>query len=295
MGALLQCPRKHFWSYEVGLKSTSEGAALKIGSAWHRAMEARWNGADFEKALEAAIITDGDELMAATICGLLAGYFKHYGNETFIKHVSPEVEFKQRLDGSRTFSAAGKIDGLVELHDGRLALKEDKTTSDSLAHDSDYWLRLRFNTQLMQYVLAARQLGWDVATIIYDVVRKPAISPKLIGKPAHRETPEEFSERLFKDTQERPDFYFARREVPILEDDLVEFQAQRLTLSRIILHCRAAEKRLPHRHQAWPRNVSKDTCGFCSYSTFCLQNISVNLESPPAGFKVGNPNPELTT
>lgn len=331
MAALLQCPRKHFWAFEIGLRPETDSLALRIGSAWHRAMEARWNGADFSAALAAAIPENFqlDEVAVATVSGLLAGYFQYYQNESFISKVHAEVQFNQPLASSRTFSSAGKIDGLCELHDGRLALKEDKTTSDSLAPDSDYWLRLRFNSQLMQYVLAARSMGWDVSTIIYDVVRKPAIEPKQIlvldnagkkvvkdsagnrvfktnGEPRESgdkekgftlqvriETPEEYSKRLFEDTLSRPDFYFARREVPILEGDLDEFQAQRLTLSRMILHCRQAEKKLTRREQAWPRNVSENTCDFCPYSSFCLQNISIDHTKPPTGFKVGSFNPEL--
>lgn len=331
MSALLQCPRKHYWKFEVGLAADTDSIALRFGSAWHRAMEARWKGADYETALAAAIPENAelDELSIATLSGLLAGYFIHYQSEDFIKTVHAEVQFDQPLTGSRTFQVAGKIDGLCELHDGRLALKEDKTTSESVAPDSDYWLRLRFNSQLMQYVLASRAMGWDVATIIYDVVRKPAIEPKQIpvlddagkkivndangnrvfkkdGEPRESgdsakgytllqriETPEEFSKRLFEDTAARPDFYFARREVPIIEQDLAEFEAQRLTLSRMILHCRQAEKKLERADQAWPRNVDKMNCGGCAYQSFCLQNLTVDPANPPTGFKVAPFNPEL--
>jgi len=332
LSALLSCPRKHYWRYEVALQSDSDSLALRFGSAWHAAMEARWRGAGFEAALAAAIpeAVDLDEQAVATLSGLLAGYFRRYQDEQFIAQVHPEVEFHQSLSGSRTFDVAGKMDGLCVLHDGRLALKEDKTTSDSLAPDSDYWLRLRFNGQLMQYVLASRELGWDVATIIYDVVRKPAIEPRQIplldpsgkkvvhdaggqrvfkanGEPRESgdkekgyalqsriETPEEFSQRLFADTQARPEFYFARREVPILESDLEEFTEQRLTLSRMILHCRNSQKRFDRPERAWPRNVSELSCRSCSYNSFCMQNLSVDLNNPPAGFKVGNFNPELS-
>jgi hypothetical protein len=333
MSALLQCPRKHYWRYEVGLASESESIALRFGSAWHRAMEARWNGADYESALTAALgnCTDLDEVSVATLSGLLAGYFAHYADESFIKTVYAETQFDQPIPGSRTFQAAGKIDGLCELHDGRLALKEDKTTSDNIAPDSDYWLRLRFNSQLLQYVIAARGMGWDVSTIIYDVVRKPAIEPKQIaeldengkkivvdadgnrvfkkdGTPRESgdtakgytlktrvETPEEFSTRLVADTQARPDFYFARREVPIIEQDLAEFEAQRLTLSRMILHCRSAQKKLARPDQAWPRNVDKINCAGCSFNSFCLQNLNIDPNNPPNGFKVGVFNPELAS
>jgi hypothetical protein len=329
--AVLSCLRKHYWRYEVGLQPECDSLALRLGSAWHRAMEARWRGADYDVAL-AASVPNGvelDELSVATLSGLLAGYCRHYQSENIIKEVNPEVEFRQPLAGSRTFQLAGKIDGLAVLHDGRLALLEAKTTSDSLAADSPYWLRLRFNLQLLQYVIAARLMGWDVATIIYDVVRKPSIVPKQIpltderglrivldgngqrvlkkdGSPRESgdtekgytlqlraETPQEYSKRLFEDTLARPEFYFARREVPILEGDLDEFQEQRLALSRIILHCRNSQKRFKKPERAWPRNVSELTCRRCSFADFCLQNISVDLAQPPSGFKVSDPNPEL--
>lgn len=331
MSALLQCPRKHFWAFEVGLRPETDSLALRFGKAWHSAIEARWNGGEFETALAAAVPENAqlDELAVATLSGLLAGYFRRYQGEDLIAKVHPEVQFDHPLAASRTFTVAGKMDGLVELRDSRLALKEDKTTADSIAPDSDYWLRLRFNSQLLQYVLAARALGWDVAIIIYDVVRKPAIEPRQIplldekqkkivrdsngqrvfkanGEPRESgdkekgytlqvriETPEEFAARLAEDTQNRPDFYFARREVPILEGDLEEFQAQRLTLSRMILHCRQAEKKLSRREQAWPRNVDERNCSSCAYSGFCLQNTTIDLNHPPAGFKVKSTNPEL--
>jgi hypothetical protein len=181
----------------------------------------------------------------------------------------------------------------------------------------------------MQYVLAARSLGWNVEHVIYDVTRKPGISPKQIplvdengikivqdvagnrvfkkdGSPresgdtekgyvvqSRQETPEEFAERLTADTDERADFYFARREVPMLEQDLEEFKVQRLVLGRSILSCRAAEKRLTRREQAWPRNVNAMQCRSCEFSGPCLQNITIDTTNPPAGFMIGSANPEL--
>jgi hypothetical protein len=104
----------------------------------------------------------------------------------------------------------------------------------------------------------------------------------------------EFSQRLFEDTLARPDFYFARREVPVIEADLDEFREQRLTLSRTILHCRQSQKRFEDSPaSAWARNVSELQCRSCEFASFCLQNLSVNLNDPPIGFKVGKTNPEL--
>ena len=183
---------------------------------------------------------------------------------------------------------AGKIDGLGVLHDGRLALVEHKTTSSDVSPDSNYWIRLRANPQVMQYILAARALGWDVSVVLYDVTRKPSIRVK------QNETPEAFAQRLAEDTQARPEFYFARREVPILEDDIEEFTIQRLELSRLILNFRAASRKARRPEQAWPRHLTELQCRTCDFASFCLQNIVPDPALPPAGFRVGPVNPELT-
>jgi hypothetical protein len=322
--------RKFYYRYELNLQHTSEKAALTFGSAWHRAMEARWDGALAEQALTSAIgeVENLDELQVATLTGLLTGYYKCYTHDP-IKELQPEQEFQFPLAGSRTFDVAGKIDGLGIHEDGRPLLLEHKTTSDSVAPDSDYWNRLRCNNQSMQYVHAARLCGLSTELIFYDVTRKPSIRPKTIPKldeagkkivlvdatgeralkkdgapresagegmtlQTRNETAEEYGQRLTEDAIARPEFYFARREVPVLDQDLNEFVVQRLEISRMILALRRASRSTTKPHQAWPRNCSSNTCDFCEFKDFCLQNIEVNPAQPPAGFIVGNRNPELT-
>jgi hypothetical protein len=306
--------------------------ALHVGTAWHAAMEHRWKGADYETALGAGLATSDalDAYTCATIGSLLAGYYWYYGETEQFGKLLPELEFNEPLAGMVDFNTAGKIDGLGQLTDGRTALIESKTTRDSLDDDSDYWLRLRFNSQVYQYIMAARSAGWDLSEAIYDVTKKPGIKPKMVndldkdglkivvdrkgkrvykanGEPRltgdtaqgfevkqHRETPKEFGDRLLLDVQERPTFYFARREVTILEDELEAFVAQRLTLTKQIEFARTMEAGLSKPEDAWPRHVDRQTCGFCSYKSFCLQNLSVDLKSPPAGFIIERFNPELT-
>ena len=137
--------------------------------------------------------------------------------------------------------------------------------------------------------LAARALGWDVRVILYDVTRKPSIRQK------QGETAEEFGDRLAKDTKERPEFYFARREVTVLDDDIQQFVEQRLNLGKMILYFRASAKRQKNAEWAWPRNCNGMTCRSCEYSGFCLSNVTVDVNQPPAGFNAGIYNPELTT
>jgi len=299
--SLLHCARAHFWAYEIGLQKETTSIALHFGSAWHRAMEYRWLGKSYDDALAYAI-PEGielDQMTCSTIAALLAGYYDHYGTRERVGKLNPEEEFEHPIEGTN-FTARGKIDGLGTLKRGGSVIVESKTTGDSITPDSDYWLRLRFNIQLYQYYDAALNKGWDIREVIYDVTRKPSIRPKAIGKKElkHKETPDEFCDRLYQDTLVRPEFYFCRKEVPILESDFQQFKNQRVALCRMIEDFRAHENCEPYLGQrdqeAWPRNVSTNTCNFCAYKSFCLQNIQPDLDHLPEGFSIGKFNPELS-
>jgi hypothetical protein len=140
-------------------------------------MEARWNGLDYDAALAIAIPEgiDLDNYSCSTLAAMLAGYYDTYGKTETVGKLHPEIEFEFELVDD--FIARGKIDGLGSLKDNRSVLVESKTTSDSVSPASEYWMRLRFNMQVFQYVDAARMLGWDIAEVIYDVARKPMIKP----------------------------------------------------------------------------------------------------------------------
>lgn len=322
MGKLQTCPFAHYLRYELGLRSSATSDALRFGSAWHRAMEARAKGADIEAALAAAIgdRSEVDELQVATLSGLLAGYWRVYGTDAWV--VRPEVEFEYCIGRGRAACwAAGKIDGIREMP--TCAVIEYKTAGCDIGPDSEYWLRLRGNVQIMAYVEAARKLGYDPRAVIYDVARKPSIAPrdnvptldasglkivlgpdwtramKRDGTPKQTadrekgefvhcapETPEQFGDRLAADTFSRPEFYFARREVPILDAELDRFRAERADI--------VSEIRWRRRRCAWPRNVSERMCQICEFAGFCLQGVVPDAEHVPAGFVIGEKNPELT-
>jgi hypothetical protein len=331
MESFLSCPRRHYWRYEIGLQANVDAMALRFGSAWHRAMEARWKNQNADMAFDAGIGNqEFDELTVATFAAMLGAYCKHYGDADRME-IIPEVEFNHEIAGSRTFQAAGKIDGIGILADGRHVLIEHKTTSADVSADSDYWIRLRANHQIYQYVVAARHAGWDIQSIIYDVVRKPAIRPKEVpildengakivienetgnrafnknGSPrqtggegftvqSRTENAEEFGRRLEEDCLARPEFYFARREVPVLHDDIEEFEYNRVQVARMILDRRRQQARIQAKpERAWPRHCNGMVCPSCQYASFCLQNIGIDPNFPPPGFTVGSIHSELST
>ena len=191
MTCWLDCQRKHLYAYQYGIRSAVTSDALRFGTAWHagqefRAKNYRAGMGDAERAelaqgmFEAALATatEWDEFVVATLQGAIAAFVEIFKDD-LIANMEPEIEFTYPIDGSRTFEAGGKIDGIATLLDGRKALVEHKTTSEPIEDaDAPYWARLRLNFQLCRYVKGARAMGQDIETVIYDVFHKPAIKPK---------------------------------------------------------------------------------------------------------------------
>jgi len=199
---------------------------------------------------------------------------------------------------SRTYVLRGKIDGLAPGY-----VIEHKTTSESVAPDSDYWLRLRVDPQLAMYVLAARWMGRDVGKVWYNVIKKPTIKPHRATPEDKRkykkdgtlyanqrtedETPAEWGDRLAADIASRPEYYYARREIPVLDDQLAEFRADVWGQAKMLTECR--------RNGYWFRTVGRWSCGYCDYAELCLHSVEVDPAAPPAGFEiVENLHPELS-
>jgi RecB family exonuclease len=321
MACAKMCLKRHFYAYEVGLRPARDGDAITIGKAFHVGLETFSGSAASE--FDAAVL---DALKAAdtfmSSCSadpydtaihrviaqrLLHAYLMRY-REDGLNVVAVEREFNLPLVNpdtgaeSRTFCLAGKIDRIVELPDGRLAVMETKTTSIALDDGSDYWARLRLDSQISLYVYAARTLGFDVQTVLYDVTRKPAIAPlratpsekrrytrdgKLYGNQRERdETPDEFAERLTSDIASRPEFYFARREIPRLEADLTEAQAEWWQQAHLLRDCQRSGR--------WFRNTSSCLQPYrCPYTEICFAGAHPE-DSVPSGFvQTDNIHPEL--
>lgn len=300
MSCAKTCLKKHYLRYELGLDRDRQSEPLRIGSAIHVGLDARAKS----NAIEAAILlaTMGYDLIPAwaepeewavereIVARLIAGYYWRWEQDE-VEIVASEIGFRipvinpDTLARSRTWEAAGVIDKIVRLPDGRLAIQEHKTVSEDLSEGSDYWLRLRLDQQISLYVLAARTLGYDVQTVLYDVIRKPSIRPKLVK--GTRETPEQFGDRLIEDIGTRPDFYFARKEIPRLESDLEEFRAELWQQGRLLRECQLSGR--------WYRNTNQCLHPFrCPFADLCFSGVSVDPNNPPDGFvRVTNLHPEL--
>jgi len=330
------CPRQDWYRYELGLRREQQNIALRLGSVYALGKELWRKHRQPDQAIMTATAGYNDvpawatpyewAIERETAATLLAGYFWRYENDD-LEFLAAELTFDiplvNPLTGrpSKTFSMAGKIDGIVQRSQAAM-IHEDKLTAADVSDGSDYWLRLRYDGQLSQYMIAARALGYDVNTAIYDVTRRPTIRPghmpvvdsngfKIVldatgtrvlkgnGEPRQSastadgyvlqttpETPEAWGQRLLDDIAARPDWYFARREIPRLDQDLDDYRAEVWQQAHQLRECRS--------NGWWFRNVSPLTCKNCEYREPCLSGVEVSRETPPAGFVVlDDPHPEL--
>lgn len=319
------CERKEWFRYEIGITPERTAKPLRMGSAVHDGLDYWRQGiepgdcivrATADYATPPAWARDPESLdewrtEAEIVQRLLAGYFWRWA-DAFIETVASEETFVQSIinpesnQPARILNVAGKIDGVVKLHDGRLAVLETKTVGQDISAESDYWKQKRMDAQISLYVLAARRAGHNVTAVLYDAIRKPGIKPRKltkaeqssvvnsgqwygeeVGKIAvERETPRMFGARLNADIAERPDYYYQRIEIARLDSDLAEFERELWDEQQAL---QARRKR-----GIWPRNTSACLLmGRCSYLDLCTAGWTPE-QGMPAGFVItDNVHPEL--
>lgn len=331
------CRKRHFFLYEQGIRRDVDAKALRMGSAFHDGLEDLGNARGIDAACETvgeryaqcpeAIEADEWALERETVTRLVCGYAWRWQDYP-LTHLASELSFELPLLNPETnkptpiFSLAGKMDGIVQLGDGRLAVKETKLFGDDIGPDSSLWRRMRIDHQVSLYVLAARRLGYAVDTVIYDVARKPTIAPTAVpvldelgakivlngsgiriqtAQGSWRQTgdkekgyvlqqramtADEWGEKLNADIAERPDFYFSRVEVARMDQDLREYEFELWEIQQTI--------REAQRTKRWYRTVNRNTCDFCPVFDLCTNSGFDPNGSLPEGFiRVADVHPEL--
>lgn len=225
-------------------------------------------------AINAAVTVDADEskqLIAAKCRGLMVGYDARWKAAGYTvlsveRMVTADLRNPETSARSRTFDLAGKIDVTVVSPDGQALVVDHKTCSEDITDpNATYWRQLAIEGQVSQYMLLEWANGRKPDGALWDVVRKPQISPKKLSKAdakaavvhgrycgmtmqaedilslqeTERETLSMYTARLaFDCTHERPQHYFARRPVPRLDADLFEYATETWEHSQEIIHAR---------------------------------------------------------
>lgn len=322
MNCLLECPRKHYYKYELGIEKLEKSQALSIGSAWAD-FKQRWReGVPADEAIEKTVADQKDttNLNIPMFVAMAAAYNECYGDRDLYSHIYPEVEFKRELDElPGNFIAIGRLDAICVAKSGEHVINEDKTTSQDITPGASYWDRTFFNVQILDYIYEVRLKGWDVRRVVYEVARKPKTERKIVpeldenglkiviedatgqraltktGAPrqaagegftvkGRMETDEEYAARMKADILADPVRWFAQQDVFVTDDMLLEFAGHRLCCARTIMANRAASKDLAKPAMAWPRNVDSMRCKYCDYCGFCLHGWSADEELLPEGY-----------
>ena len=301
-----------------------EREPLQVGHCWHRAHDVAAKGGNPYEA----IANHAPSLLWSIKLSRMFAAYGWYWRDQALQIVESETTFRIEHRAGRIFE--GQCDGVLKTPDGRGGIVERKTTSESLDADSHYWSKLRLDVQVGLYGLfaLARTLTSSSTMpnspnfILYDVARKPTIGPRAITKVDARRMRMEldargratyygekfdasvvgdaldvgkeneflFGARLTADIGDRPDHYFARREVPRTKRD---YEALVIDLDRQVEMIEYAESR-----NLWHHNPdachSKDR-GTCEFFSLCARNAQPHRGSAaPEGFRVReHTHPEL--
>lgn len=194
LSAWSRCPRLHHHRYEEGVAPIEDPhGARAFGTAVHRGLEewwSAWQSAGGYGALGNAVFAaresfDGaDDYEAARLEAMLAAYDARWSRwAATVEVLGVELPFRAPLchpvsgKEAHTWQIAGKLDLLVRLDDGRVAIVEHKTTSRDASAGSDYRRRLTLDAQIGMYFEGAEALGYNADLCVYDVLGKPQQEP----------------------------------------------------------------------------------------------------------------------
>jgi hypothetical protein len=174
---------------------------------------------------------------------MIVGYHHRWGASP-LSTIGVEQPFRAPLRNpdtgrvSRRWVVGGKLDGVVGDEQARVFLMEHKSSSEDISPGSDYWVRLRLDSQAPTYLAGARALGLRPLGIVYDLLRKPTLEPRRATPAESRrytkngtldarqretdEDPEEYRDRIIAAIAEAPEKYYQRAEVVRTEAEEVE-------------------------------------------------------------------------
>ena len=213
---------------------------------------------------------DSADLILIKCRALIVGYDRLYHTAGYVptaveRTIQADLLNPDTERTSRTFQTAGKLD-VEAVYTSRKILFDHKTTSQDITDPAGpYWRQLAIEGQVSHYMLLLWQNGEKCDGAVWDVMRKPTISPKKItkaevrsvvssqtyfGRPVSmesiqavslddRETLEMYESRLIHDcTTERPGYYFQRRAVPRMDSEILEYARELWEHGQEILHAR---------------------------------------------------------
>lgn len=279
-----RCQRMHHIQYVLGYRPVREDAELAFGTLVHLGLEAWWtakqNGAEaLLPALAIILASNADPFDIVRAEVMLTGYDARWGDAE-MEVLGVEVPFETQLVTEDRLG--GKMDAIARI-DGKVFIVEHKTSSSDISAGSDYWRRLRLDSQISIYHEGARSLGHDVAGCLYDVLGKPGQRPlKVNSRRTADETADEYKVRIVEAMLKEPHAYYQRQTIVRLESELRESMLDVTEQAKQIFSSSSAPK-------------NPDACFQfgkpCPFFGVCCGEQS--LDSPEHFKKLNNVHPEL--
>jgi hypothetical protein len=242
------CRKAAHWRYVLELVPLEKDRHLSFGSLIHECLEVWHRGRDFAAALDVIDRTcpnraqeEDQRRVWHLATAMMRGYAARYAQEEF-DVVALEKDFEGEIinpetgAASRSFTLAGKVDGIVRIGDEHFLL-EHKTAA---AVDAGYLERLWTDFQVTLYAYYVEQaLGIRIAGVLYNILVKARLQQ------GAGETEEEFAARRAElIAKSKTGKSTAKRRLPESDD---EFQAR--------LAAKYAEPEMFHRETLY---ISRD-------------------------------------
>lgn len=233
-----RCPREHYFVY--GLRRTRKNfarEALTRGTGIHKATGQH----ERRETVDYAELRVEDR---ALVRGYVAYWTGPDGKDRMLDVTKTDVPFQITIGGVQV---VGEFDGVgVRRDTGKHVIVERKSSSEDISPGSPYWQKVSLvDRQVSLYLIAAKQKGWDLTEVLYDVLKKPR------QKKRKDESDEDFELRLLEDIAKSPGAYFVRGALVRLEHEHV---AHAKDLEGTVHLMQAAREMGPN----VPRNV--DSC-----------------------------------
>ncbi len=276
----LDCPKKYYYRYERLLDSRGYSSSLGLGSLVHALIE-EWTGkgsaqsvADQLKQIrdrcdpEAWSTVDMDLRKAFGMTNAWKEYWKDsahpFGNDKWEwLHSELEFSFSVNAYGDKH---VGKMDGIVRHKEWDKVFVYELKTATAREKDS-YIHRLGVDRQVFANIYAAREMGFHVDGILYDVIWKPGIRQK------KEETLPELADRFVATMVETPQDYFHRevmyRKDEEIADHLYDVQAQFTAID----NAKKQGGRF-YRNSGACDNFGK----LCPFFSACMENGNLDME-----------------
>ena len=199
----------------------------------------------------------------------------------FWKHLSLNVQCNMYPLATQILT--GKTGGVIYDAWHKPGIKPKKLTQ---ADSKEFVKTGKYCEQKFKRVAESVTLGPERKSCILIAGKEVQVEPgKKEGTFTIKETPEMFGARLLQDITERPEFYFARKEIAVIESDIERFKWE---LYNIYQTARNMDK-----NNCWYTNDQACEATFhCTYRKFCYNNIKFNRDSfkdennIPDGFRV---------